>query len=186
MCKHHKVVFYISILSAIVSVSEQALLAVPTQHTAEHVYVDVCSAALVTRACLSTLTLLPDTSQLTSCISKYTCQVPHFVNRDKSAVRKLINSWGVGTASLLAEQSMLSLTGKAAGRQSPRLPDRPAPSAAPPEQWDRDGHGSTCHPRKAGRDESPLQTDVGGSRATSTWGGGTGEARTAGAPSSLI
>lgn len=35
MCKHHKVVLYISILSAVVSVSEQALLAMPTQYTPE-------------------------------------------------------------------------------------------------------------------------------------------------------
>lgn len=57
MCKHHKVVLYISILLAVVSVSEQALWAMPTQYTPE-AHRDGCLLSLlfITRAGLSTLT----------------------------------------------------------------------------------------------------------------------------------
>ena len=89
------------------------------------------------------LPLLPDTGQLISCISRYTCQVPHLMNRDKATLRKPINSQDAAMAGLLAGQSTLSMTVKAAGWQTPHLLGPPAISAAPPEQWDQDAH--TAH-----------------------------------------
>lgn len=87
-------------------------------------------------------------------------------------------------AGSLAGQSVLSLTGEAAGQQFPCLLDRLAPSAALPEQQDQHGC-STHHPeemaemshhhgqRKAAgspvQGESPSFRDSAGDRGTLCW-----------------
>lgn len=149
MCKHHKVVLSISVFSTVASISEQALSAVPPLYT-PGAHIDTCLLTILSYQSWS-LNTYPCfmISQLMSCTSGYTCQIPCWVNRDKATLRKPINSQGAGMASLLAGQSMLSLTRKVAGWQSPRVLDRPSPRAAPPE-WRWRWSQSTGHPVVAG------------------------------------
>lgn len=56
---------------------------------------------------------------------------PSLVDRDKATLRKPIYSQCAGMTGLLARQSALLLTGKAATWPSPHLPDGPTPSTAP-------------------------------------------------------
>lgn len=133
----------ISVLSGTVSVSEQAQselwsLSAPLKDTQK----DSCSTPLVTRAVSQLLPLLPDTSQLISCISRYTCQVSQLGGQRQSYTEEAHIFTGC-RHDRLASQAECSLVDREGSNMAiPPSSRWTNTQHCPTGQWDQDGHPS--------------------------------------------